>query len=83
MTEEEAIAVADAYVRSHGGTLAPEISATRKKRWFRTRYYWWVVTNIPRKGGNWFIEIDDVSGTVSSADFTKRKGRSGSFSASA
>lgn len=72
MTEEEAISIADQHVREQGGQLTPRVGAWRKKRWFRGKYYWRVVSNMPRKGGNWFIEIDELDGKILDAHYTKK-----------
>ena len=72
MSEREAIATAEAYVRTRGGQLNKEIRAWRRKRWFKPVYYWRIVSNIPRKGGNWFIELDDESGEVLNADVVRK-----------
>jgi hypothetical protein len=72
MTEEQAIAIAGAHARGKGSDLTPEVFARRIKRFLRRSYYWRIVSNIPRKGGNWFIEVDETTGQILSADFTKR-----------
>ena len=58
MTEQEAISIAQRYVTEHDARLAPEVKAFRKKRLFNRKPYWYVVSNIPNKGGHWFIEVD-------------------------
>lgn len=72
MTEEQAIAIAETHAREKGSDLGPEVYARRIKRFLRRSHYWRVVSNIPRKGGNWFIEVDETTSQILSADFTKR-----------
>jgi len=64
MTEHEAIAVAEQYVRQKGSSVYPEVRAWRRKRFFRRAHFWQIVSGHPIKGGNWFIAVDDSSGRV-------------------
>jgi hypothetical protein len=72
MTDQEAIAVADAYVREKGSCLSPEIRAWRKKRFFRRTHFWQVVSGYPKKGGNWFVAVDDSAGRVLTAQHYRK-----------
>lgn len=72
MTDQEAIAVAEAYVRQKGSYLSPEVRARRKKRFLRRTHFWQVISGYPKKGGNWFVAVDDSTGTVLTAQHYKR-----------
>jgi hypothetical protein len=72
MTDQEAIAVAEAYVREKGSFLSPEVRAWRRKRFLRRAHFWQVVSNYPKKGGNWFVAVDDSTGRVLTAQRYKR-----------
>ncbi len=72
MTEQEAIAVAEEYVRQRGSRLCPEVRALPRKRFLRRTRFWQVVSGYPIKGGNWFIAVDDSSGKVMAAKEYKR-----------
>jgi hypothetical protein len=73
MTEEEAATVARRAVEERGGTLTPRIKASKGKRWiWFGRSYWYIVSNLPRIGGNWWLTIDDETGEVRSIGFSKK-----------
>jgi hypothetical protein len=72
MTDQEAIAVAEAFARQKGSRLCPEVRAWRRKRFLRRPHFWQVVSGYPNKGDNWFIAVDDSTGKVLAAKEYKR-----------
>jgi hypothetical protein len=73
MTQEEAFEAARLECSRRGWPWTPEVIVNKARRFcFVGPWYWLVVTNYPNKGGNVRITIDDLTGNVMRASFSRR-----------
>jgi hypothetical protein len=73
ITRDQAIGVARHAVEAVGGKLEEPLIAVLKTRWFFWRgSYWYVVSSVDRKGGNWFVTVDEATGEILSKCQTRK-----------
>jgi hypothetical protein len=72
VTKDDAVARAKTFAEQQGWPWREPVHAETYRRWFLGPVRWRVVSNHGFRGGNAYVEIDDLAGEILKANYIPR-----------